>query len=183
MSIIYLTSEDFVIDNKHSVQPTNDKVLCLRKAPPLLFVMFHADGGKCKICDNIMPFVQTLPKIFRTCAFGLVNINKNMNIVKESQKTITNITYVPYFIFYVNGRPAMRYDAPRTPQDMTAFLKRMMELYFKPNMNIEKQEQRNDIDQTQQYEIPAYSVGIPFNLVCDEDMCYIKYEDAYKKPN
>ena len=187
MSIIHLTSQDFYIDKKKSIQPTNDLVLCVKK-DGLFFVMFHADKNICKFCDEIMPFFVQLPRMFPMCSFGLININKNINLAIESKKTITNITHVPYFLFFVNGRPAMRYDGQRNPNEIIKFLTNMVNMnkptnqFVSQNNQQPRQQQQND-EIKSDYEIPAYSVGIPFNVVCDDELCYIKYEDAYKQMN
>ena len=28
--------------------------------------------------------------------------------------------------------------------------------------------------------VPKYSIGVPFNLICNENFCYLDYDEAYK---
>ena len=46
------------------------------------------------------------------CQFGMINVNKNKNIIRLSKQTISQITFVPYIILFINGKPFMRYDGP-----------------------------------------------------------------------
>jgi hypothetical protein len=166
----FLRSQDFYLDEgtKGKVMCNNTKGFCL--------VLFHADSSRCTHCEECIPEFKKLPYKMGGVKFALVNVNRERDVVQMSAVTISPITYVPYIVLYINGRPTFRYDGERTTEKMLEFLNDVMSslqsktaFVNNPNVRIES-------------EIPAYSIGIPANVVCDAEkgVCYLKYEDFVK---
>jgi len=69
----------------------------------------------------------------------------------------------------------MKYTGQKTLEDIGKFLDDVISrLNTKKNFSVLK------ID-NQEAEIPPYSVGVPFNLVCEGEQCYLSFSEAYKK--
>jgi len=171
-SIIYLNNNDFYIG-----EGSKGKVLCTN-IKELVFVLFHADLDKCKYCEDVIPEFKQLPHAISSCRFALVNLNKNLDIVKMSNETIAQFSYVPYMILYVNGRPFIRYDGDRNAKDMADFVMEVLSRLKSNNTFAnapKKVKQENNV-------IPGYSIAIPYSVVCDDEkgVCYLKYDEAYK---
>jgi hypothetical protein len=173
-NIIFLSSNDFFVG-----EGSKGKVLCTN-VKDLILVMFHADLNKCKYCEEALPEFKQLPLAISSCRFALVNLNRNLEIVKMANETIAPFSYVPYMILYVNGRPFIRYDGDRNVKDMADFVIEVI-ARLKTNTNnnfanapVKKVKQEN--------EIPPYTIAIPYSVVCDDDagVCYLKYDEAYK---
>lgn len=114
MSLFYLSFKDF-----HIRQGTNAPLLCT-SMQHISMVMFHS--GQSVGSQQMLQVFKMLPQVIRGCQFGLVDINKNMNLVPMSQQTNTPIEYVPLVIMYVNGIPYMEYKGPSDLEMMRQFL-------------------------------------------------------------
>jgi len=136
-------------------------------------ILFYSNS--CPHCNDIFPIFQTLPKIIQSCQFGMLNISNNFEVAKMSLESNCPIEYVPFLVLYVNGRPFMKYTGPKTLQDIGNFLNDVLSrLNTKKNFSILKTDE-------QDMEIPPYSVGVPFNLICEGEQCYLSFTEAYKK--
>jgi hypothetical protein len=140
-------------------------------------VLFHPNPKICGYSDAAKEAFKQLPFNIGGSKFGLTNLSANPDIITMSKKTIAPITSVPYMILYVNSRPFLRFDDDdRSLENMVDFMNQVLS-----RLNTQKK----FIDKGAKFEseIPKYSVGIPFNVVCDEEkgMCYLNYDDAYKK--
>jgi hypothetical protein len=128
------------------------------------------------------PFRQ-LPFKIGGAKFGLCNIMQNQELIKMANKTIAPIVGVPYMVLYVNTRPFLQFDDDdKSLENMAQFMNAMISRLNTQKKFIEGKGMKIES------EIPKYTTGIPFNIVCDEEkgMCYLNYEDAYKgkgKPN
>jgi thioredoxin-like negative regulator of GroEL len=112
----FLRSQDFYLDEgtKGKVMCNNTKGFCL--------VLFHADSSRCTHCEECIPEFKKLPYKMGGVKFALVNVNRERDVVQMSGVTISPITYVPYIVLYINGRPTFRYDGERTTEKMLEFL-------------------------------------------------------------
>lgn len=168
-NLYHLTSQDFFLENG-----SKGKVLCM-DSKGLFLVCFHANPDRCVHCEETIPEFKKLPQRIGSCKFALVNLNANPDIVKMSKMTIAPIEYVPFIILYVNGRPFLKYEGDRT---LPAFMEFLQEV-------IQKLQTKQSFIENKNYkvesEIPPYTVGIPYSVVCDEDkgVCYLKCDDAY----
>jgi thiol-disulfide isomerase/thioredoxin len=171
-NLLYLNSNDFYI-----TEGSKGKVLC-NYLKDLTFVLFHADADKCPHCEELIPEFKKLPHFIQSCKFALVNLNKNQDIIAKSNQTIAPVTYVPYMILYVNGRPFLRYEGNRTLKDLVEFINEVIQRIKSKSNFVESKNSAKLEDAPSQY-----TYGIPYDIVCDEDkgICYVKYGDAYKK--
>lgn len=177
--MINLTFQDFFIaDGKRG------KILC-NKVKGICLVMFFSPG--CGYCKHFLPSFANLSKSLNGCLFGIVNVNNNRQVVAMSRNTIIPITYVPYIILYVDGKPFMRYDGPKDENEIKRFVIEVTRKFSiqnkfasqKPIPNQKIQMEGNaTIDATNQNEIPAYTLGIP-KTGGAKQVCYFNYEDAY----
>ncbi len=171
-SVLFLGSQDFFV----SENSNGRKVLC-NNLKGISLVMFHADVTQCEYCEEALPEFKKMPYKIPGIKFATVNINKNRDIVYMASQTVLPIKVVPLIILYVNGRPSLKYDGEKTATDITAFLDEILNRFaqqkeFKDNKNLRLES-----------EIPPYTVGVPFNLVCDNEkgICYLTYDAAYHK--
>ncbi len=184
-NIIYLNSDDFFVD-----QSANGKVLC-NYQKGMCFALFYSTN--CKFCDTLIPEFKKLPMIFPGSKFAMVNLNRFPDIIKKSMDTIAPIEAVPFIMLYKEGRPYIQYEEGRTLKDMVDFLKEVLarvnnQRSFVPsemshaNMAPNYQQQPAGAPQAQASNLEqGPSVGIPYNIVCDEEkgVCYLTFNDLY----
>ena len=91
-----------------------------------------------------------------------------------SKETITPVTYVPLIIFYTNGKPFMQYKGAYDGNDIARFVVEVA----KNIQSNQKFSQPNAVKE-QGRGIPAYTIGTP--LYGTDDVCYLEFDDAYKK--
>jgi thiol-disulfide isomerase/thioredoxin len=171
-NLIHLTSNDFEIG-----QGSKGPSLTI-KYPELIFVMFHADASRCPHCEELLPEFKKLPYIISGCKFALVNLNRYPDIVRLSNNTTTPLEYVPYLVLYINGKPFIRYEGDKNLQSLAEFVSEFI-TRLKSQSNFISTQKSTKLEN----EIPPYSIAIPYSVVCDDDkgVCYLKYDEAYKK--
>lgn len=166
-SIIKLRSDDFNIEqgNKGSVLCNGIKglSLCLFWSP------------ECNICKILEPSYRKLPSIINNCRFCSINISDNKNVISLSRETIAPIEFVPYIVFYVNGRPFLQYDDEANIEKLLNFIVYATKL-------VESKKAFIDKGVKVESDIPPYSVAKPYaDFKCEGDFCYLTYADAYGK--
>lgn len=166
-SLLFLTQSDFSIQ-----QGKKGNILCTNLSGVSL-VLFYSK--QCPHCSDVFPVFQTLPRIVPGCQFALLNISAYPGVAGMSQKTIAPLTHVPFIILYVNGRPFMKYNGQKSLNAISGFVNEVLQRIqskknFSSNTRIENEN-----------EIPEYAAGIPFNLVCEGEQCYLTVSEAYKK--
>lgn len=168
-SLKYLSYEDF------SIQPAKKggHVLCNNIEGVSLVLIY---SQQCPHCNDIFPHFKNLPRIIPQCKFALLNINKNEQVAHMSSKTIAPITYVPFMILYVNGRPAMKYNGEKTTTAISQFVNEVLSR-LKMKTSFTQNSRIDSLSDT----IPEYASGIPFNLVCEGEQCYLNFSEAYKR--
>jgi len=166
-SVIKLQTNDHKID-----QGTKGKILC-NGIKGISLVMFYSP--LCPISQTLLPEFRRLPQVINGCKFCILNINENQDIITLSEQTISPIEFVPYIIFYINGRPFLQYDDDATLTKLLAFVNYAMKLVESKQNFIEKGAKVDS-------DIPKYSIAKPYlEFKCDEkNFCYLAYSDAYK---
>lgn len=164
--LLFLTSDDFVLS-----KGTKGTILCT-SIPGFSLLLFYST--QCPHCQKLIPIFKKLPGSIGGCQFGMINVSTNKNCIRMSKDTIAPITYVPYIILYVNGRPFMRYNGQYTENDLKKFVIDVA------NKIETKQKFSNDqVKEDVRGRIPAYTIGLP---KCDDDEeCYFPYNEAYTK--
>jgi thioredoxin-like negative regulator of GroEL len=166
-SLLFLTEQDFSIQ-----QGKKGQVLC-NNLPGVSLVLFFSK--KCPHCGDTFPIFHDLPRIVPGCRFAVLNISTNVNVARMSQQTIAPITVVPFIILYVNGRPFMKYNGEKSLRAISGFVNEVLSrIQSKKNFSQNTSVEHDD-------DIPEYSVGIPFNLKCEGEQCYLTFSEAYKK--
>lgn len=173
-NLIHLTENDFFVSETNNNKNNSTKnVLCCNLRNVAL-VLFYA--RQCIHCNETLPVFQILPKAVPSCQFALLNVEKNMKVAQMSADTICPVEFVPFLVLFVNGRPFMKYTGPKTVQDISSFLNdvlsRLQQRKQFSNLKVENSE----------HEIPPYSYGVPFNLICEGEQCYLSFNEAYKRP-
>jgi thiol-disulfide isomerase/thioredoxin len=164
--LLFLTSDDFVL-----TKGTKGTILCT-SIPGFSLLLFYST--QCPHCQKLIPIFKKLPGSIGGCQFGMINVSTNKNCIRMSKDTIAPITYVPYIILYVNGRPFMRFNGNYTEADLKKFVIDVA------NKIETKQKFSNDqVKEDPRGRIPAYTIGHP---KCDDDEeCYFPYNEAYTK--
>lgn len=167
-SIIKLRSDDFQIQ-----QGTKGSVLC-NGIKGLSLCLFWSPN--CQICKNIEPMYRRLPQTINNCKFCLLNINENQSIIALAKETIAPIEFVPYIVFYVNGRPFLQFDDQCVIEKIINFVNYATKLVESKKSFIDKGAVIKETDS-----IPLYSVAKPYSeFRCDESgFCYLTYSQAY----
>lgn len=159
--LLFLNSDDFEVQDG-----TKGKIMC-NNIPGFSLILFFSPN--CAHCGDILPIFKRLPGSISGCQFGIVNINNNKACVQMAKKTIAPITYVPYVVLYVDGRPFMVYKGPNDEEDIKQFVVEVAK-------NVQNR-QRGRKEESKGNGIPAYTVGKP---VCgDGKVCYLEFGDAY----
>ena len=166
-NIFYLQEKDFSLQ-----EGKKGNVLCCNTRG-ITLILFYSKS--CPHCSDVLPVFQTLPRVVPHCQFGLLNISNHMRVAEMSINSICPIEYVPFIVLYINGRLFMKYTGPKTLEDIAKFLNDVIS-----RLNTKKNFSSLKID-SQENEIPPYSIGVPFNLVCEGEQCYLNFSEAYKK--
>ncbi len=166
-SLLFLSEQDF------SIQQGKKGYLLCNNLPGISLVLFFSN--KCQHCNEVFPVFKVLSQQIHGCKFVLINVSNNQNVARMSQKTIAPITHVPFIVLHVNGRPLMKYNGEKSVQAIGDFVSQVLS---------QIQDKRNFSSTTKidygEASIPQYAAGIPFNLVCDEEQCYLTFSEAYK---
>lgn len=161
--LLFLSSEDFLVSDNQS-----EKLLCTHVNQGLVLVLFYST--QCEHCKNAIPIFRQLPQIVHGCSFGMINVSTNAKVVHLSRSTISPIQYVPFIILYVNGEPYYKYKGAITLPDIQNFIIQMSKVL--------ESKQQFVVPEKETKKIPEYSTGIPY---CDEDICYLEFNEAYDK--
>ena len=166
--IKYLADTDFkLVEGKKGLLLANN-------LPGVSIVLFYSK--KCEYCAQCIPVFVNLSRMIPSCQFAMLNVSTYYNVASSSAKTIAPIDVVPYIVLYVNGRPFMRYNGEKTPEDLGGFIQNVLN-------HIQSRKNFSTMKVDHQHEIPAYSIAVPYNVVCEGDECYLSFGEAYTKDN
>lgn len=180
-------------------------MLCMSGWRGLTLVMFYSK--ECQFCDNLINKFKQLPTIVNGCKFGMVCVNRNMEVVEKSKNTISPIEYVPDVILFVDGIPYIRYDGPHEIESIRNFIFTVYEKLSKTRFSENQASQQappppppqapgvshEDMRRMQQQQhsirhaanaIPEYTVGVPVQgQRKDAQRCYLEFKTAYPNRN
>jgi len=151
----FLTTEDFSIQ-----KGTKGNILC-HGIPGFSLILFYST--KCRHCQSLIPIFKTLPGTIGGCQFGMINVSTNKDCPRMSQNTISPITYVPYIILYINGKPFMAYSGPYQADEIRRFV-----IEVANNVQEKQKFSNGKVKQTDIGNIPTYTIRIP---VCRDSVC------------
>jgi thiol-disulfide isomerase/thioredoxin len=167
-ALLFLSEEDFSV-----AQGQKGNLLC-NNLNGYSIVLFYST--QCVHCHTLVPIFKSLVGTITNCQFGMINVSQQKRVVALSQNTITAIRYVPYIVFYVKGRPFMKYNGPPEASEIRRFITEITRTLQTRQKFYEETTTKRDTDK----EIPPYTIGIP--KTCDDNgVCYLEFEDAYKK--
>ena len=176
--MLYLSPSDFYV-NRSSELSVN--------TPGMVFVLFTS--SQCPFCNDIQPVFMQLSKYIQGCTFALMNVEMQQQRIRHmSARTTSPINYVPFLVFYKDGRPVSQY-VPDENKPQLNFIKmkefllqqgkqaHAVSLSSRPCANpTTKAKVQNNQSGTP---IPEYSIGKP---VCSKQrVCYLGYDKAYIK--
>jgi len=114
MSIYYLTSEEFSVE---------DRKLAIG-LPGTTLVMYTTKG--CTHCIKYLPEYKMLPKRMTGITFAICDLDENRGISRMSQTTVTPIDKVPKLILYINGLPKAVYSGTRNNAEIMKFIQEVL---------------------------------------------------------
>ncbi len=164
--LLFLSPEDFYV-----TPGTKGQILC-NTISGFSLVLFYST--QCEWCKKLIPIFKTLPGSIGGCQFAIINVSVNKQIVLKSKETITPIKYVPYIILYIDGKPFMSYQGPHDANEIRKFI---FEVSQKIN-NRQAFSKEDNIKQKAKNKIPEFTIGVP---KCDENVCYLDFDEAYDK--
>ena len=164
--LLFLTSDDF-----HVSKGTKGDILC-HSINGFSLILFYST--QCTHCQNLIPLFKKLPGTIGGCQFGMINVSTNKKCVVMSKDTVTPITYVPYIVLYINGKPYMRYQGPQDVNEIRRFV-------FEVAQKVESKQKFSDdrVKEDPRGNLPAYTIGHP--LYGDDKVCYLEFDNAYSK--
>ena len=169
--LLYLTASDF-----HLGKGQTGKLL-YNNIARYSVVLFYAPS-----CEFSVPYLnifKSLPGNIGGCTFGIANIQKHMAIVKESKATISPIEFVPLVIYYVDGRPFMKYNGDAVCDQIVSFICDVTKKLSEP---LKSGFHENKIKQSEKEgKIPEYCIGKPKqtslkfvgDMICNDGVCYL----------
>ena len=164
--LLFLSSEDFSV-----VKGNKGNILC-HSIPGFSLILFYST--QCVHCQNLIPLFKKLPGTIGGCQFGMINVSSNKQCVQMSKDTIAPISYVPYIVLYIQGKPFMRYNGPHDAEEIKRFVIEVAnKIQSKQTFSSENvKEPQNGKG------IPEFSIGKPL-YGQDDDVCYLNFNDAY----
>jgi len=166
-ALLFLTSDDFNIQKGQK-----GDILC-NNIKGYSIVLFYST--QCVHCQNLIPIFKSLPGTIANCQFAMINVSTQKNVILLSRNTIAPITFVPYIIFYVNGRPFMKYNGPHVSDEIKRFI-----LEITRNLQNKQKFYQDTTDKHEkEKKIPEYTTGVPKN--CTDGVCYLEFDEAYTK--
>ena len=172
-----MNSLHFLSENDFSIQQgKKGRIMCTNLSGVSLVLFF---SKQCVHCFDVFPVYAALPHKISGCQFSVLNISMYPGVASKAQSTIAPITHVPFIILYVNGRPFMKYNGKKTYEDISKFVNEVLSRIQQNKRNFSPQQsQQLNVEDN---DIPDYASGIPFNMVCEGETCYLTFGEAYKK--
>ncbi len=165
--LLFFTSEDFSLQ-----KGTNGPIMCIG-TPGFTLILFYST--QCTFCQKLIPIFKKLPGTIGGCQFGMINVSSNKLCIKMSKESIAPISYVPYIVLYIQGKPFMRYNGPHDGAEIRRFI---VEVANK--VQSKQKFSKEQVKEDPKGGLPLYSIGKP---LCGEDdgVCYLEFSDAYAK--
>jgi hypothetical protein len=162
-------------------------VLGIPNAQNLTLLMFYS--LQCTYCDQAMPELEKLSKFIYENGLpiniAVCDIMKNKKVIQESADTVDPIKFVPYIPIYLGEKPYLRYNGKKTAEEMLNYLIEVLkrvdtrQKFVQGGSNSlrhQNQEQESEEPRTSNGE------GIPYNVVCEGDVCYVTQDEIFGAP-
>lgn len=151
-------------------------VLGIPNAQNLTLIMFYS--LQCTYCDLAMPELEKLSHFIHEnnlpINIAVCDIMKNKKIIAESADTVDPIKFVPYMPIYLGEKPYLRYNGKKTADEMLNYLIEVLKRVDTRQKFVQRpqvqEEEKNPVSQGE---------GIPYNLVCESDVCYVTQDELF----
>ena len=177
--IIELHSESF-----KKMKGNRGFVLGIPNAQNLTLIMFYS--LQCTYCDQAMPELEKLSKF--TIDNGLpiniavCDIMKHKRVIQESADTVDPIKFVPYMPIYLGEKPYLRYNGKKTAEDMLHYLIEVLKRVDTRQKFVQNSNNNVDEEEKVQSNTVNNGEGIPYNVVCEGDVCYVTQDEIFGAP-
>lgn len=164
-SLLFLEEGDFFT----STDSTYNRLSLCHNIQGFSVLLFYSN--RCVHCQQVLPIFMRLPQLVNGCQFGIVNVSTNRRLIEITKQTTSPINYVPLIILYINGRPYMKYDGPKTDVEIRKFImKTSSDVHESGFAKVAKENS-----------IPQYTVGHP--LIGETDVTYLEFDTnkGYRK--
>jgi thiol-disulfide isomerase/thioredoxin len=164
--LLFLTSDDFQVQ-----RGTKGNIMC-HGIPGFSLILFYSTH--CTHCQTLIPIFKKMPGTINGCQFGMINVSTNRKCVQMSKNSIAPVSYVPYIVLYINGRPFMVYKGPYDEGEIRRFI-------IEVANSVQKKQQfsKEKVKQPAKRGIPEYCTGIPVKGDGKEAVCYLDFGEAY----
>lgn len=159
--LLFLNSGDFTLSGEHFV---------CQKYDGLLIILFYSTH--CAYCGPAREALNMVASQFSqgNCKFGIINVTQNSKVVDKAKASKTPIKFVPFVMAFFKRAPLAVFQQACTQQNLVQFVRKCYE-------SIQGQVDSFGVVKKED-EIPAFTTGKP---VCEDGVCYLSYDDAYKK--
>ena len=156
-------------------------VLGIPNAQNLTLVMFYS--LQCSYCDQAMPELENLARFINEndlpITIAVCDIMKNKKIIQESADTVDPIKFVPYMPIYLGEKPYLRYNGKKTAEEMLNYL---IEVLKRVDTRQKFVQQKKEPEEDEKRGSVNNGEGIPYNIVCEGDVCYLTQEEVLGAP-
>lgn len=161
--LLFLSSDDFNI-----IKGSKGDIMC-NSIPGFSLILFYST--QCQHCQTLIPIFKRLPGTIGGCQFGMINVSTNKQCVRMSKDTIAPISYVPYVVLYIQGKPFMRYNGPHESDEIKRFIIEVAsKVQSKQKFSDEKVVETDT-------GIPEYCTGHPIKGNRKNMVCYLTMDD------
>jgi hypothetical protein len=172
-SLFFLETEDFFIK-----PGDGEKDMLCHRTQGFSLILFYSI--ECKFCPLLKSIFINLPKSVNGCTFGIVNVDTNKKLVLASQNTTSPIKFVPFIVFYYNGKAFLSYQGEPNEDKIKNFIIDASK-HIQKKQQFSKEAMVKKPPQTEAGNIPAYSIGKPYTSGA---VCYLNMVEAYNStPN
>ncbi len=176
MDLIELHADSF-----RKLKGSKGYVLGIPNANNLTLVMFYST--QCEYCDQAMPELARLSRHLREnnlpIQVAVCDVGKNRAVIKEASETVDPIKYVPYSVIYLKDRPYVRYNGNKVAEEMFKYLIEVMRRIDTKQQFVRSDARNGQQEDEEKDEAPqAPGMGVPYNMVTEQSVCYLTNEEA-----
>lgn len=173
MELIELNADAF-----RKLKGSKGYVLGIPNAENLTLLMFYST--QCEYCDQAMPELARLSRHLREnnlpIQVAVCDVGKNRAVIKEAADTVDPIKYVPYTVIYLKDKPYVRYNGNKVAEEMFKYLIEVMRRIDTRQQFVRADSRQEEEDKDE--EQPQSGLGVPYNMVTEQSVCYLTNEEA-----
>lgn len=134
-----MTSNSYIIHLNDSDFSSIGGDFKLLKYPGFVVILFHS--SQCEHCVSMLEIQKKLPNLINGATFASLNLDENKGVIQKSKNSTLELTYVPYLVFFANGKPYMIYSGDNDLSDIKKFVIQVSIQYNKENKPNNNQQQ------------------------------------------